>query len=448
MLGPIVSRKFGGRNFIVLLILAILALSHRLAYPTVPYPAIVRIGLTRYKNATAVSFAADHNLAVASATDGTKIVSAPNNRLLTVVVSNGELAVAKGSDTPLALGKSILVKPVEPDTIISVDCGQIKGRYRSSVEVTLVNGRLRLVNIVGLEDYLLGVVPSEMPPTYPKEALKAQAITARTFTIRNLRRHVAEGFDLCDGEHCQTYSGTGCEREESTQAVKATCGMVLTYKGDLASTMYCADCGGVTQSFGESYQTKDVPYLCSIREPEGTEHCEWERLTTPNEMAALLSRCGAPTGTKLCAAAIKELYSSGRVRSVALNTDAGQFLLSGQQMRSALGLKSTLFAVELTDDGLLRLRGRGYGHGIGLCQVGARSLALPPFNYSATQILAHYFPGTVISQLEKPCGTTSVEIGSTAPARTHPTRPRSQTKANTPGKSEKLLSSRLKTSRL
>jgi len=120
--------------------------------------------------------------------------------------------------------------------------------YRGDLIISSSVGGIQVVNELGLEDYLLGVVPQEMSPSWPLEALKAQAVAARTFTLKNMNKHHVDGFDLCDTSHCQVYGGVAAEHEATSIAVGDTAGLVLKYDGDLIDAYYHASSGGRTET--------------------------------------------------------------------------------------------------------------------------------------------------------------------------------------------------------
>lgn len=139
-----------------------------------------------------------------------------------------------------------------------------KQPYRTSAKLFInPRGLLNVLNELNLEDYLLGVVPAEMGPTiYDEvEALKAQAVAARTYALRNLGQFESEGYDICPGPACQAYKGFGSEHELSTRAVKETAGLVATYQGELIDALYTATCGGETSDVGTMFPGRNEPYL-------------------------------------------------------------------------------------------------------------------------------------------------------------------------------------------
>jgi stage II sporulation protein D len=160
-------------------------------------------------------------------------------------------------------GGSFLVLPVASDTITINE-----KLYRSSARVFInPRGLLNLINELNLEDYLRGVVPAELgPKIYDElEALKAQAVAARTYAVRNLGQFAAEGFDICPGPACQAYAGFSGEAALSDQAVRETAGLIATYEGKPIDALYTATCGGETSDVGTMFPGRSEPYLRRAR---------------------------------------------------------------------------------------------------------------------------------------------------------------------------------------
>ncbi|HKR62999.1 MAG TPA: SpoIID/LytB domain-containing protein, partial [Thermoanaerobaculia bacterium] len=156
-------------------------------------------------------------------------------------------------------GESILIQPLTAETI-AID----KQPYRSSARVFInPRGLLNVINELNLEEYLYGVVPAEMGPTiYDEvEALKAQAVAARTYAVRNMGQFASEGYDICPGPACQAYKGFGGEADLSTRAVKETTGLVMTYNGEPIDALYTATCGGETSDVATMFPGRSEPYL-------------------------------------------------------------------------------------------------------------------------------------------------------------------------------------------
>lgn len=210
-----------------------------------------------------------------------------------------------------------------------------RGRaYRGVVEATGAPG-LRLVNLVGVEDYLRGM--AEVPDTWPPAAVQAQTIAARTYALRAMQ---ASG-ELCDDARCQVYVGQTAERPGQDAAVAATAGQVLTYGGDLAAAVYSADAGGVTATTYEGFGTPDgvYPYLTTVRYETGDPR-PWR---TEIGLADVARRLGYP-GT-LSTVEVVETGPSGRALQVALDGSAGSRTVDGRGFARALGLRSTRFTL-------------------------------------------------------------------------------------------------------
>ena len=166
-------------------------------------------------------------------------------------------------DTYTIRGNSILVLPVSAETI-TID----KQPYRTAARVFInARGMLNIVNELNLEEYLYGVVPAEMGPRIfdEVEALKAQAVAARTYAIRNLGQFASEGYDICPGPACQAYKGFSGEEELSTRAVRETAGLILTYEGKPIDALYTSTCGGETSDVSTMFPTRSDPYLKRAR---------------------------------------------------------------------------------------------------------------------------------------------------------------------------------------
>lgn len=207
-------------------------------------------------------------------------------------------------------------------------------RYRGVVEAT--GGQaLRLVNLVGVEDYLRGM--AEVPGTWPAAAVQAQTVAARTYALRSVR----SSGELCDDARCQVYVGQSAENPGQDAAVAATAGQVLTHQGSLAAAVYSADAGGVSATTFEGFGTPDgvYPYLTTVRY-ETDNPLPWRLEVASADVAARLGYPGSLTGVR-----IAEAGPSGRALSMVLEGTAGQRTVDGRQFARALGLRSTRFTV-------------------------------------------------------------------------------------------------------
>lgn len=332
---------------------------------------------------------------------GPTVIKACDARII-IQPSKGQSSTVSGS---------ITILPDDPGVLLSVNSpGRVGKQYRGYIEITSINGILQVINIIAMEDYLRGVLAGEMPSSYPEEALKAQAIAARSYTVRARGRHADAGFDLCDDNHCQVYDGTLRERASCAAAVTATAGRILTHGGRVASIMYCADCGGITAGYSEAHKDT-VPYLISVTEPVEIAHRSWEKSFKLADISAKLIAAGVKEAVGLKSICISKVGLSGRAVSLSICGEKGTAEITGTKLRTALGgtsLPSTLFTLTTSNNGSVTFKGKGFGHGVGMCQIGAGALARPPFNYTCEQILAHYYPTTTITnELEKSDSTAT-----------------------------------------
>lgn len=287
--------------------------------------------------------------------------------------------------------------------------------YRGAIEVFAVEeSGLNAVNELPLEDYLLGVVPIEIGPRNASElaAVAAQAVAARTYAVSHLRAREEMGFDVFGTVEDQAYGGMAAEREESTRAVRATAGRILMYDGLPIRAMYHSTCGGRTAPVEDVLDREPAPYLRSVsdRAPDGTDYCSispryrWVEELGPRDLNGRIRSqvrriFGAPaehTGD-LLGVRIAERTSTGRVRALALRGTRSEFVLERLDIRIALQndegriLGSTDFDIAIRPDDVIELRGRGYGHGSGMCQWGAIGRARAGQDWET--ILATYYPG-------------------------------------------------------
>ena len=361
----------------------------------------IAVGLLEDQSAVSVSAEGCEGRLTASAA-GNAISSVPQNTMITISVGQSGLEV-DGRAVPadhLVLEASDAKKADAFRTALN-------GRtYRGTMEFVRNNGQITVVNRVRVEDYVKGVIAKEMPPEWPAEAVKAQAVAARTFALKNRGRHKAHGYDLCTNTHCQVYEGISAERPLATQAVDATYGEVLEYQGRLIDALFHTDSGGMTENSEDVWGTK-IPYLRAASEkswgtqswtktiPAGTVLAHFSRKGSIGELKSVsLSKLTAPSAKGYAA----DRTASGRVRSIRLSGTKGSMTISGNELRDAFGLHSTLFDVKL-ENGSLILSGYGWGHGLGLSQWGARAFAASGESY--TQILTHYYTGAELKQLYK-----------------------------------------------
>jgi stage II sporulation protein D len=255
--------------------------------------------------------------------------------------------------------------------------------YRGYMEISKSGW---LINVINMEDYLLSVVPSEMPAYYPLEALKAQAVASRTYALVNKGKHGE--FDLCNTTHCQVYKGMKKENERSTKAVMDTKGEVIVYNGSPIKAFFHSSSGGYTEACKYVWG-QDLPYLQSVKDVDELLLDTWTREITLGDLLVKIRSLGIPLGNEFSIEV--EKTPSDRVYNIIFKDDYGVYYIKGTTFRSLFNLPSTLFNFSLNSDGQILIVGRGNGHGVGLSQKGAKFLAEKGYNYR--EILKYYYQG-------------------------------------------------------
>ncbi|MBW4548195.1 MAG: SpoIID/LytB domain-containing protein [Symplocastrum torsivum CPER-KK1] len=263
--------------------------------------------------------------------------------------------------------------------------------YRGRTQLVPTSKGLTAVNHVNLEHYLYSVLGAEMSPSWPLEALKAQAVAARSFALHK-RSSGNSAYDVTNTTSSQVYKGIETEAQSTHQAVNATAGQVMTYGGKVILAAFHSSSGGHTENV-EDIWTQPLPYLRGVADYDmGAPVFQWTKSFSRGEMSRLISGVG-----NVVSMTPERRTPQGRVVTMKVQGDRGTKRVSGNDLRSALGLRSTLFAVSSTGSGF-QIDGRGYGHGLGLSQWGAHNLAAQGTNYQ--QILGHYYQSATLAQLQ------------------------------------------------
>ncbi|WP_225889233.1 SpoIID/LytB domain-containing protein [Halomicronema hongdechloris] len=316
-------------------------------------------------------------------------------------------------------------------------------------------GTYTLVNQVPIETYLRGVVPHEIGLGAPAATIAAQAILARTYALRNLRRFTIDDYQLCADTHCQVYWGLGGAAPVTDKAIAATKGMVLTYQGELVDALYSSTSGGVTAPFSHVWNGPDRPYLKAVvdsvqgvwdleQTPLNTEaavrrfldletgfnEARWDtfRWQRQSDLAEITQDVRAyvrsqqhPLAdfTEITSLQVSQRAASGRVQTLVMQTDLGEITLVKDEIIRVLSApRSLLFyldpiyeettaaaeapsqAAEASPSSPLqgyRFVGGGFGHGVGMSQTGAYRLGA--LGWSSEQILQFYYPGTTLEPI-------------------------------------------------
>jgi stage II sporulation protein D len=280
---------------------------------------------------------------------------------------------------------------------------RLSGReYGGPIELVSTGGGLAVVNELPFEEYVAGVLRAEADERWPAEMLRAQAIVARTYAGYHRRLHAMKPYHILASVAHQQFAGRVPAASPVLAAVRETTGQVLLLDGELFPAFYHTECGGHTEDPRLIFVAGNLPALKPVVCPFSTEspHFHWTRDLDLTELSELLRRQGVDVG-KLTGLEVTERTASLRAVAVTLRGTRGLARLRGAEFRRLVGydvIKSTLFNV-MVDDGRARFSGRGYGHGVGFCQWGAKGMAEQ--GYTARQILDFYYPGTTPGTLER-----------------------------------------------
>ena len=280
------------------------------------------------------------------------------------------------------------------------------------------DGTQTAINTIDLEDYLCSVISSEMNANSPMELLKAHAIISRSWAIRAMENPNHEGFHVCADDHCQRYEGLRRMNERAVEAVRATAGQVLTYDGKICDCRYHKCCGGKTEIWSTCWEDIDVPYIRSVECPycnpayirkslvngtsvlrtslndydqETTDFHDWQVSYTAEELGDIIrSKSGIDFGSILDIIPLKR-GASGRIYQLKI-VGSKHTEIIGKELKIRLWLSrsclySSWFDVEKGPSYFV-LRGHGWGHGAGLCQIGAAVMAAEGKTYE--EILVYY----------------------------------------------------------
>ncbi|MEO0925588.1 MAG: SpoIID/LytB domain-containing protein [Cyanobacteria bacterium J06643_13] len=264
--------------------------------------------------------------------------------------------------------------------------------YRGTTRLILQDNGITAINNVDLEQYLYSVVGAEAVSSWPIEALKAQAVAARSYALykRNVESNGIYDVDTTIGT--QVYKGLDSEYTTTHEAVNSTLGQIMTYNNEVILAAFHSSSGGYTENV-EDIWTSPLPYLRSVVDYDHESPVfEWQQIVPVSKIRNLVAGIGKVKGLQPA-----EITPRGRVITMKVTGDRGTTTISGKKLRKTLDLRSTLFRVS-TDGDNLHIKGRGFGHGLGLSQWGAYYLAQQGVNYH--QILAHYYQSASLNKIE------------------------------------------------
>jgi stage II sporulation protein D len=265
--------------------------------------------------------------------------------------------------------------------------------YRGDILIHLnAQWRLEVINKLGVEEYVMGLMKTEISPAWPFECLKAQAVVARTYALYQLDRNHNGMYDLKASTDSQVYSGIASEDPKTNLAVETTKGEVLITAGGYLPALYHACCGGHTED--AQYVFYDHPALIGVpcEYCKDSPHFEWENKISPIQLRNLFLRQLYRMGT-IHSIRILDQNPKGRVETLLIAHSLGNDIINGKQLRALIGnniIRSTNFNVTQDEEDSFVCKGLGWGHGVGLCQWGAKTMAEQGANYK--NIVNHYYP--------------------------------------------------------
>ena len=273
--------------------------------------------------------------------------------------------------------------------------------FRGRILVVPTGNGLTAVNWVDLEEYLYSVIGGEMNSSWPEEALKAQAIAARTYALYERERQRRNPvYDLGDSpDRWQIYKGVSSESPKTYNAADQTAGQILTYNNQIILSVFHACSGGHTENVEDVWSTR-VPYLRAvpdfdqkIKDDQKIKECNWTKTFTPGEISARISGIG-----NVKEMIIENVSPFRSVKTLKIIGDKGTKILQGEEVRTALKINSTRFIVNKDANGSFILQGLGFGHGLGMSQWGAYELAKRGANH--LQILGYYYQGVALTPIQ------------------------------------------------
>lgn len=298
-------------------------------------------------------------------------------------------------------------------------------KYRGALKFINNSYTLTVINYLDIEDYLLGVIANEMISSWNIEALKAQAVAARSFAYSNYNKFSKYGFNLTADTRSQAYGGYNTETKSTTKAVNETKGIVGYYNGKVAQLIYNASSGGKTED-AKNVWGSTIPYLIAQNDPYSTndEYSNWKFTMTASEIEQILNNKGKNIGT-LKSIKIDEVSASNYVTKITFIGTNSNVTYKGDSIRASLGyskLKSAYFTINnnssynndndtifntldsyisgynsVISSNIYTFSGHGYGHGVGMSQYGAKTMADKGFDYK--KILSFYYPGVTLGQI-------------------------------------------------
>lgn len=264
--------------------------------------------------------------------------------------------------------------------------------------VSRSGGNFDLISNLPLERYLVGIMGSEISPQWPTESIKAQAVAARTYAMDKMnKRQSSAAYDIASTVLAQVYHGSHVEAPKAFEAVEATRGEVLQKNGVVFPTFYHSTCGGKTEHAHNVWKGENGPPVIEDKYCTRSPKFKWSYSIGVDEFAQMLSKNGFPVG-KILSVNVSILPDSPRVENLLVEDESGMKMIPATEVRRIIGyteVKSTWFTAK-TSSNRIQFEGQGYGHGVGMCQWGAKGMADAGFSYR--DILKTYYPDAQLTR--------------------------------------------------
>ncbi len=296
-----------------------------------------------------------------------------------------------------------------------------KKKYRGIIKILPTGQNLSLINIIYIEDYLKGVVPPEIGNRSENEieAVKAQAVAARTYAMAHLKQYPDEAYDMRSSIIDQVYEGANVELKLINRAIEETSGQIIMHNDKFINAYYHSTCGGMTDDIEDVWDRKEIPYLKAVADSNAcswSKYFNWNEVFTEKQLRGRIEQyLSSDRGRDLRIGRIEDLKigkrsPGGRVAKLSIRTERDVFRFAKDRIRWVIGrtsnpdliLPSDRFDVKIDRDGNNNIKkitfsGSGYGHGVGMCQCGAIGLARNEWTYK--NILTHYYSNVEIKKL-------------------------------------------------
>lgn len=334
-----------------------------------------------------------------------------NDKIHSIYKSGSNLRVSRNGNGIQINGanfkESICLNPGNMDPSFTLK----NNTYRGKIKIcpSTVQGKVNIINVVPMEIYLQGVVPCEIIPTWSKDSIKAQAVAARTYALYHKNGYQKAGYDVTDDTRSQVYRGYSAESDATNRAIRDTVGEIITYGGKPIDALFHSNGGGYTENSEDVWGTY-IPYLRAVREEKSeVVNRNWSKKISLSEFTSQLSDAGYNVGRikeitlsrlSIGNGKAKDRGISGRVKYLDITGIKDKKRITGTQLQGLFDLQSTLFDISVQGEKII-FTGYGFGHGLGLSQWGAESMAKKYGDGKDyyIKILTHYFTGTKIEKI-------------------------------------------------